>query len=255
MNMKARTKRKPKTAVMKSKGGMKAKAATKAKLNVQTKTKAKIKAKTKTKAKNRAIIKPQKSVKKGVKSRSKSKALSKTENSKVKSTTRRKSSTKIKSRAKSRSKNKVSYIQEGYRSVTPFLIIKGADNAIDFYKQVFGAEEVMRMRGTDGKIVHAEMIIGDSKIMLADEGPERHLKSPESFGGSPVGIHLYMADVDAVIDRAVRAGAIIERPVENMFYGDRIGSIVDPFGHKWSISTHIEDVTEEEVRKRMAAFA
>lgn len=144
-------------------------------------------------------------------------------------------------------------IPDGYHSVTPYLYIKGAARAIDFYKQAFGAVEVMRLASPDGKVGHAEIKIGDSHVMLADEHPEMGARSPQSIGGSPVGLMVYLPDVDKVVDRAVKAGATLERPVEDKFYGDRTGGIVDPFGHRWYISTHIEDVPPEEMERRAAA--
>jgi PhnB protein len=150
--------------------------------------------------------------------------------------------------------NKVNYIPKGYNTVTPYICVNGADRAIEFYKKVFGAEEVMRMPYGD-KVGHAELRIGDSKIMLSDEYPEMDVRGPMAIGGSPVTISVYVEDVDAVVQRAVSAGAKIIRPVENQFYGDRTGQIQDPFGHKWSIGTHIEDVSREEMEKRLQAFA
>ena len=149
--------------------------------------------------------------------------------------------------------SKVKPIPEGYHTATPYLIIKGAADAIEFYKKAFGATELMRMPGPDGKIGHAEIKIGDSPIMLADEAPEMNARSPQSFGGSPISILLYVEDVDAVFNRAVAAGAKVERPVTDQFYGDRIGGLTDPFGHAWYISTHREDVSPEEMKKRAAA--
>lgn len=146
-------------------------------------------------------------------------------------------------------------IPEGYHSVTPYLIIKGAAKALDFYQRAFGAKETVRMPGPGGKIMHAEIRIGDSMVMLADEHPEMDARSPEAFGGSPVKIHLYVEDVDAVFNQAVAAGATVERPLSNQFYGDRTGGVKDPFGYSWYIATHKEDVTPEEMKKRMAAMA
>jgi PhnB protein len=146
-------------------------------------------------------------------------------------------------------------IPKGYHSVTPYLIVKGAAKAIEFYKQAFGATETFRMPQPDGKIGHAELKIGDSTIMLADEFPERNVRGPESLGGSPVMIHLYIDDVDTVAKRAVASGAKEIRPVQNQFYGDRSGMFADPFGHQWNISTHVEDVSPEEIGKRAAAAA
>ncbi|HEX9918136.1 MAG TPA: VOC family protein [Pyrinomonadaceae bacterium] len=146
------------------------------------------------------------------------------------------------------------YIPEGYHSITPYLHITGAARAIEFYKEIFGATEVMRMDAPDGKIGHAEIKIGDSHVMLADEFPEMDVRSPQSFGGSPVGLLLYVEDVDALAERAVAAGAKLQSPLEDKFYGDRMGKLVDPFGHIWAIATHKEDVSPEEMEKRIAAL-
>ncbi len=144
-------------------------------------------------------------------------------------------------------KKKVTAIPKGYNSVTPYLILKQAAKAIDFYKKVFGAKERMRMEYS-GKIGHAELKIGDSVIMLADECPEKGAMSPNGSVG--VCIHLYVKDVDAVFKKAVSSGAKMLRDVNNMFYGDRSGGIEDPFGHQWNIATHIENVTPAKLRKR-----
>jgi PhnB protein len=144
-------------------------------------------------------------------------------------------------------------IPDGYHSVTPYLIVKGAAKAIEFYKQAFRATERTRMAQPDGRIGHAEIQIGDSTIMLADEFPERNIRGPESLGGTPVMIHLYIDDVDTVAKRAVAAGAKEIRPVQNQFYGDRSGMFADPFGHQWNIATHVEDLSAEEIGKRAAA--
>jgi PhnB protein len=149
----------------------------------------------------------------------------------------------------------VKYIPEGYHTATPYLILKEAARAIDFYKQVFGATELMRFPGPGGTIGHAEIRIGDSPIMLADESPQSGYRSPQSIGGSPISLMLYVQDVDKVVDRAVKAGAKLERPVADQFYGDRNGTIQDPFGHIWTIATHKEDVSPEEMERRMAAMA
>jgi PhnB protein len=148
---------------------------------------------------------------------------------------------------------KVSYIPKDYNSVTPYLIVKGAAKAIDYYKKVFGATEVMRMPGPGGRIGHAELKIGDSHIMLADESPNMgHARSSAAtMGGSPVSLLVYLPDVDKVIERATTGGAKIVKPVENQFYGDRSGFIQDPFGHFWSVATHIEDVSPKEMENRM----
>jgi len=145
-------------------------------------------------------------------------------------------------------------VPEGYHTVTPYLIVSGGAKAIDFYKRALGATEKLRLEGPDGKIGHAEIEIGDSVIMLADEFPEMGAKSPQSIGGTPVGICLYVENVDTRFEQAVKAGAKIERPLQDQFYGDRSGTVIDPFGHKWTIATHIEDVSEEELSRRMAAM-
>jgi PhnB protein len=144
-------------------------------------------------------------------------------------------------------------IPEGYHTATPYLIIKEAAQAIEFYKKAFGATEVMRFAQPDGRIGHAEIKIGDSRIMLADEFPEMGARSPQSLGGSPVSILLYVEDVDAQAKLAVAAGAKVVRPVKDQFYGDRSGSFEDPFGHQWHIATHVEDVAPDEMHKRAAA--
>ena len=146
-------------------------------------------------------------------------------------------------------------VPDGYPSLTPYLIVADAAAAIAFYQQVFGATLRMKLDGPDGKIGHAELEIGNSLIMLADEHPEMGALSPKTVGGTPVGLHVYLEDVDAVAAKAVAAGATLKRPVENQFYGDRLGSIVDPFGHLWHISTHVEDVSPEEIGRRAAAMA
>jgi PhnB protein len=144
-------------------------------------------------------------------------------------------------------------IPEGYHTATPYLIIKDAAKAIEFYKEAFRAKEMMRMSQPDGRIGHAEIKIGDSPIMLADEFPEMGARSPQSLGGSPVSILLYVEDVDAFAKQAVAAGTKVIRPVKDQFYGDRSGSFEDPFGHQWHIATHVEDVAPEEMHKRAAA--
>jgi len=145
-------------------------------------------------------------------------------------------------------------IPDQYRGATPYLSVKGAAKALEFYKKAFGATEVMRMAQPDGRIGHAEIKIGDALVMMADEFPEMGFKSPQSLGGSPVTIHFYVEDVDAVFKRALSAGAEERRPVADQFYGDRSGQLVDPFGHVWSIATHKEDVSPEEMQKRAAAL-
>jgi PhnB protein len=144
-------------------------------------------------------------------------------------------------------------IPDGYHSATPYLIVKGAAEAIDFYKRAFGATESLRMADPKGEIAHAEIKIGDSVIMLADEHPNMGYRGPRSLGGSAVSIMLYVTDVDGTFDRAVKAGAKAQRPVANQFYGDRSGTLEDPFGHIWTISTHVEDVAPEEMKRRAAA--
>lgn len=146
-------------------------------------------------------------------------------------------------------------IPDGYRSVAPYLIIDGAAKALDFYQKAFGATERMRMPSPGGKVGHAEIQLGDCVIMLADEHPEIGARGPRAFGGSPVSLHVYVPDVDAVVKAAVAAGAKVTRPVENQFYGDRLGTIEDPFGHQWHISTHVEEVSPDEMARRAAAKA
>jgi PhnB protein len=145
-------------------------------------------------------------------------------------------------------------IPEGYHSITPYLVIKGAANAIDFYKRAFGATEVMRMASPDGKIGHAEITIGDSRIMLADEYPEMGHRSPQSIGGTGVSLMVYLENVDEVFNRAVAAGARQLQPVKDQFYGDRSGTLRDPFGHEWTLSTHVEDVSPDEMRRRAEQY-
>ncbi|HEY1434345.1 MAG TPA: VOC family protein, partial [Thermoanaerobaculia bacterium] len=141
-----------------------------------------------------------------------------------------------------------------YRRVTPYLVLVGAAEAIEFYAKIFGAVETVRMPGPGGRIAHAEIKIGDSVVMLADENPDAPWHGPRSMGGSPVSLVLYVENVDDTVARAVAAGAKLVRPVENQFYGDRTGGLEDPFGHQWHIATHIEDVTPDEMRRRMAAM-
>jgi PhnB protein len=144
-------------------------------------------------------------------------------------------------------------IPDGYHTATPYLIIRGAADAIEFYQKAFGATELFRFPAPDGKIGHAEIKIGDSPIMLADEYPEMGYKGPQSLGGSPVSLMIYVDDVDTVFDRAVAAGASVKEAVSDKFYGDRIGTLTDPFGHVWHVSTHKEDVSVEEVERRAKA--
>jgi PhnB protein len=148
----------------------------------------------------------------------------------------------------------VKTIPQGYRSVTPYLTLNDAARALDFYKRAFGAQEVMRMDGPDGKIGHAEIKIGDSMIMLADEMPGSGTRSPQSLGGTTAGIFLYVDNADAFFSQAVSAGAQVEAALADMFWGDRYGRLRDPFGHSWSVATHKEDVTPAEMSKRMKEF-
>jgi PhnB protein len=152
-------------------------------------------------------------------------------------------------------RTKIKPIPKGYHAVTPYLSVQGAADAIAFYKKAFAAKEVMRMPGPGGTIGHAEIQIGDSRIMLADEFPEMNFRSPRSVGGTPVTIHLYVQDVDKVAKKAVASGAKVLRPVADQFYGDRSGSLEDPFGHVWHIATHMEDIPIKELKKRAAAMA
>jgi PhnB protein len=149
----------------------------------------------------------------------------------------------------------VHYIPEGYGPITPYLKLQNAAKAIDWYKQTFGAKEVSRMPMPDGRIMHAELQIDGSHIMLGDEFPEMGGKAPQTLGGTPVGICLYVPDVDAVFNRAVQAGATAQMKPEDMFWGDRYSKLLDPFGHEWSIATHIEDVSPDEMQKRAAEAA
>ncbi|HEY8242672.1 MAG TPA: VOC family protein [Casimicrobiaceae bacterium] len=141
---------------------------------------------------------------------------------------------------------------DGYHSVTPYLIVKGAAKALDFYARAFGAKEKLRLPMGD-IIGHAEIVIGDSHVMIADVMDDGH-KDPRKLGGTPVSLMIYTSDADAMFRRAIAAGAKQLKPVENQFYGDRTGVLEDPFGHVWSIATHVEDVSDEEIRRRMAAM-
>ena len=152
---------------------------------------------------------------------------------------------------------KTNPVPEGFRTVTPHLVIEGAARAIDFYKQAFGAEEIYRMPAPDGRLMHAEIRIGDSIVMLGDDFPEwtgGKKRSPKALGGSPVAVHLYVADCDATIARATQAGATLSMPAADMFWGDRFGKVTDPFGHDWSIATHVEDLTPDEMQKAAQAW-
>lgn len=145
-------------------------------------------------------------------------------------------------------------IPDGYHTVTPYLICKDAGAALKFYEKAFGAKEVMRLVGPGGVIGHAEMEIGNSKIMLADEFPDMKVVSPISLGGTPTGFCIYVDDVDTAFQKAIDAGGTLERPVVDQFYGDRSGTLLDPFGHKWTLATHKEDVPPEEMQRRMDEF-
>ncbi|HTE06348.1 MAG TPA: VOC family protein [Planctomycetota bacterium] len=148
----------------------------------------------------------------------------------------------------------VRHIPDGYHAVTPYLVVDGAARALDFYKRAFGASEVMRIPGSGGKIGHAEITLGDSRVMLADEHPDIGARGPKSYGGTPVSLALYVPDVDAQVKTAVAAGAVIQRPLADQFYGDRTATVVDPFGHVWTLATHKEDVSPEEMARRAAAL-
>jgi PhnB protein len=141
-------------------------------------------------------------------------------------------------------------IPDGYHAITPYLIVKGAAQAIEFYKKAFGAVELMRFDMPGGLIGHAEMKFGDSMVMLADEHPQMGAVGPLTVGGTPVGLCFYVTDVDSVAEKAIAAGAAVERPVQDQFYGDRTGTFRDPFGHKWTVATHKEDVSHEEMQRR-----
>jgi PhnB protein len=145
---------------------------------------------------------------------------------------------------------KVKPIPDGYHAVTPYLSVAGAAEALAFYKRAFGASEVMRMPAPGGRIGHAEIRIGDSRVMVADEFPDMDFLGPRSRGGAAVHIHLYVEDVDAVVGRAVAAGGTLKRPVQDQFYGDRLGTVEDPFGHVWHIATHKEDLSNDELARR-----
>jgi PhnB protein len=150
--------------------------------------------------------------------------------------------------------SKPACIPEGYHNVTPYLIIDGAAAALDFYAHAFGAREVMRMPRPDGKVAHAEILLGNSHVMLADEYPDMGYRGPQAHGGTPVSLMVYVPDVDATFKKAISAGATELRPIADQFYGDRSGTLRDPFGHVWTISTHVEDVAPEEIQRRLAAM-
>jgi PhnB protein len=144
-------------------------------------------------------------------------------------------------------------IPEGYHTLTPYLTVEDTAKAIDFYKEAFGAEEIMRMQAPDGSIGHAEIQIGDSRVMLSDPFPQSSVRPPKERGGATASIFAYVEDCDALFDQATGAGAEVTAPLQDMFWGDRFGSLTDPFGHVWSIATHIEDVPEEEMAERAKA--
>ncbi len=150
-------------------------------------------------------------------------------------------------------KTKIKPIPDSYHAVTPYLTVRGAAEAIDFYQRAFGARELFRMPGPNGKIMHAEILIGDSHIMLSDESAACGSQAPVTLNGTPVGIFLYLEDVDTTFRQAVKAGAKETMPPQDMFWGDRFGRLTDPFGHKWMLATHIEDVSPAEMEERMAA--
>jgi PhnB protein len=147
--------------------------------------------------------------------------------------------------------SKVKAIPEGYRTITPYLVVRGANKAIEFYQKAFGAKELFRMPGPDGKVMHAELQIGDSMLMLSEECPGQS-KSPRTLGGTACNIHLYVEDADKLFNQAVSAGAQVRFPVTDMFWGDRYGKLADPFGHEWGLATHKEDVAPEEMAQRAA---
>jgi PhnB protein len=152
---------------------------------------------------------------------------------------------------KEKSTNRIKAVPDGYHTLTPHLVVKGASQAIEFYKKAFGAEEIGRMPGPDGKsLMHAELTIGDSRLMLVDEFPEMDCRGPQTIGGTPVTIHMYVEDVDAAFSKAVAAGAQVRMPLADMFWGDRYGVLADPFGHAWSLATHKEDLTPEASAER-----
>jgi PhnB protein len=149
----------------------------------------------------------------------------------------------------------VKKIPEGYHSVTPYLIVRGGERALEYYKRAFGAEERFRMDGPEGTIGHAEIQIGDSIVMLADENPAWHARAPEAGVAPPVQLMIYVEDVDDTFTRALAAGAKEKMPIKNQFYGDRSGTLTDPFGHVWTVATHVEDVSPEEMERRAAEYA
>ena len=186
------------------------------------------------------------------------KSAKKTKAAKKKAPARAKRATASKSKAKARKaparKKAVKAIPDGYYTATPYLYLSEAGKAIDFYKKAFGATEMMRMGGPEGRVMHAELKIGNSIVMMADEFPEMNNRSPRTLGGASGSILLYVTDADAAFARAVKAGATATRPVELQFWGDKMGALEDPFGHQWSLATHVEDVSPEEMERRMASM-
>ena len=158
------------------------------------------------------------------------------------------------SKAKPKAKRKVSAIPKGFRSLTPYLIVRGAADALAFYAKAFGAKTTLNMTMPDGSVMHAEIKIGDSMLMLSEENPSWGSKSPLLLGGSAAHVMIYTKDVDALVARAIAAGCTAEMPVMTMFWGDRYGKVKDPFGHQWSIGTHVEDVSPKECQRRAIAF-
>ena len=159
---------------------------------------------------------------------------------------------KAKARPKKKVQAKVAPIPAGYHSVTAYLSIRDAGRALEYYKNALGAKELLRMQGPDGKVGHAEIKIGDSHVMMADEMPNLGFLGPQSRGGTTVMLHLYVKDVDATVAKATAAGATVKRPIKDEFYGDRTGTIEDPFGHVWYVATHKEDLSPAEIRRRSA---
>jgi PhnB protein len=173
----------------------------------------------------------------------------------MKATTKKRPRAKKTAKAATPRKRPVSPIPRGHPAVSPYLIVDGAAAALAFYRTAFGAKELMRFVAPGGKVGHAEVRIGDSIVMIADEHPEVDARGPKAFGGSPVSLHVYVKDVDAIARQATAAGAKVVRPVQDQFYGDRSGTFDDPFGHRWHLATHVEDVSLAELGRRVAAQA
>jgi PhnB protein len=168
--------------------------------------------------------------------------------------TAKRTTAKRKPSPRSKAAPRVKPVPEGFRTVTPQLTVRDAGQAIDFYKRALGARELMRMSSPDGKVMHAEIRIGDSIVFLIDESPDMGARSPQALGGATGSFHVYVPNVDAAFKRAVDAGAQVKMPVADMFWGDRFGQVVDPFGHEWGLATHKENVTPAQTRKRAEAF-